>query len=78
MVFQIPPVSKPPKITTLTASLVSRHKAVHCDVMTYTISNNLEAVIIRHYVAPWLVEGPYEYIGAMADTDSALATIYSD
>ena len=52
---------------------MSRHKAVHCDVMTYKISNSLEAVIIRHYVAPWLVEGPYEYIGAMADTDSALA-----
>ena len=53
---------------------MSRHKAVHCDVMTYKISNSLEAVIIRHYVAPWLVEGPYKYIGAMADTDSALAT----
>ena len=52
---------------------MSRHKAVHCDVMTYKISNSLEAVIIRHYVAPWLVEGPYKYIGAMADTDSALA-----
>ena len=43
--------------------------------MTYKISNSLEAVIIRHYVAPWLVEGPYKYIGAMADTDSALAII---